>query len=125
MDFLRDEKSLSFAALFLSGDEKAERATYVSSPPPLWLDGGDMRELRLKRAGVYCLWFLVFSKKGGSAYITVNGREIRGSYREEENGEICGSAICSIREQALPCALGITPDEGAECGVLLVMRCEI
>lgn len=122
---MSDGKNLSFAALFLSGDKDGERAMYVSTPPPLWLGGNNMREITLECAGIYCLWFLVFSKNGGSACITVNGREIRGSYREEEDGEICGSAVCSIREQALPCSLGISPDEKAECGVLLVAECEI
>lgn len=122
---MRDKENLSFAALFLSGEERGERAMYVSSPPPTWLDGDDMREICLNRAGVYCLWFLMFSKKGGGAYLTVNGREIRGSYREEEGGEICGSAICSIREKALPCSLGIVAERGAECGVLLAVQYEI
>ena len=122
---MSDGKGLSFAALFLSGDKSGESAMYVSTPPPLWLCGENMREITLERAGVYCLWFLVFSKKGGSAYITVNGREIRGSRRSEEDGEICGSAICSIRDLALPCALGLATSGDTECGVLLAVECEV
>lgn len=122
---MSEDKNFSFASLFLSGNPVGERAMYVSTPPPTWLDGENMRELRLTVAGIYCLYFLVFSKSGGNACITVNGREIRGSFREEERGEICGSAICSIRELALPCSLGLSVSAEVECGILLVIRYEV
>lgn len=120
-----DKKGLGFAALFFPKRSGDMSAMYVSSPPPGWLDGKDMSKIIIGESGVYCLFFLAASQSGGHAYITVNGRAIRGSYTEEENGAVSGSAVCSIRERAIPCALGIKTDGGAGEGVLLVAKYDV
>lgn len=118
-------KRLTFSALFFPKRSGDTFAMYVSNPPPAWLEERDMSKIEIGQPGVYCLFFLVMSQSGGHAYITVNGREVRGSYSEESEGEICGSAVCSIRERALPCTLGIKTEDGAEDGILLVVKCNV
>ncbi len=117
-----DKKELTFSALFFPERLGDTFAMYVSDPPPEWLEARDMTKIEIGQPGVYCLFFLVMSQSGGCAYITVNDREVRGSYSEEKNGEICGSAVCSIRERAIPCTLGIKTEGDAEEGILLVVK---
>ena len=119
------KKGTSYAALFFSADENEMRAMYVSTPPPPWLDDQDLSKIVVGEAGIYCLYFLMDSEPGGYAQLTVNGRGIRGSMTEEEDGEICGSAICSIREKALPCTLAVSGGNGAGSGIFLVMDYEV
>ena len=119
------KKDAGFSALFFPAREGEKYVMYVSNPPPGWLDESDMSKIIIGETGVYCLFFLVTSGRGGCAYITVNGRAIRGSYAEEKSGAISGSAVCSIRERALPCALAIEAEGAAQSGVLLVVKYDI
>ncbi len=120
-----DKKEAAFAALFFPKRGRNTYVMYVSDPPPLWLGNGDMSKMVIEKAGVYCLFFLIKSKKGGRACITVNGREVRGSFSSEKDNEISGSAVCSIRDAALPCTLGITTEGGAGAGLFVVADCEV
>lgn len=120
-----DKKGQEFCLLFFPKRSGDTFAMCVSGPPPEWLDGEDMTKVVIDAPGMYCLFFLVASGSGGHAYITVNGREIRGSYAEAKSGAISGSAVCSIRERALPCALGIKTEGRAKEGILLVAKCDI
>lgn len=117
-----DKNAHSFSLLFFPEPSQTTFTMYLSTPPPKWLDSEDMTKIIIGETGVYCLFFLVCSAPGGRAYITVNNREIRGSYAEEKNGRISGSAVCSIRELALPCSFSIKSEAGAEGGVLLVFK---
>lgn len=120
-----DHNGRGFALLFFPGKTDNTFAMHVSSPPPTWLESGDMTKIAIAEAGIYCLFFLVLAREGGRAYITVNGREIRGSYAEAKGGAVSGSAVCSIREPALPCDLGINTEGGTEEGLMLVFRYEV
>ncbi|MBQ2841171.1 MAG: hypothetical protein II996_03020 [Oscillospiraceae bacterium] len=119
------EKNAGFSALFFPEHSDDPFVMYVSSSPPQWLDANDMSKITVTETGIYCLFFLVNSDPGGSAYISVNGRSIRGSYAEERSGSISGSAVCSIRELALPCSLSIETGGAAGAGILLVVKCMI
>ncbi len=121
----RNINGREFSLLFFPKRSSDTYAMYVSSPPPVWLNGSDMSKIVIDSPGMYCLFFLVTSGKGGEAHITVNGREIPGSYASEKNGVISGSAVCSIRDRALPCPLGIKTAGRAREGILLVAKCEV
>ncbi|MBQ8003817.1 MAG: hypothetical protein IJ299_01855 [Oscillospiraceae bacterium] len=121
----RNTDGREYSLLFFPKRSSGTYAMYVSSPPPLWLDDTDMSKIVINSPGMYCLFFLVTSGNGGKAYITVNGREIRGSYAEEKSGAISGSAVCSIRDRAIPCSLGIKTEGRAREGVLLVAKCDV
>ena len=120
-----DKKEAGFAALFFPKRGKNTYVMYVSDPPPIWLGCEDMSKLVIEKAGIYCLFFLVRSEKGGGACITVNGREVCGSYATEKDYGISGSAVCSIREAALPCTLGIATEGVTGSGLMLVADCEV
>lgn len=124
---MHDGKSeRAFSLLFFPGAEDARYSMCVSVPPPTWLGDEDFTHTIIREEGIYCLFFLVASHHGGgSAYITVNGREIRGSYAHEERGAISGSAVCSIRSKALPCAFGISMSDNTEGGMLLVFKYDV
>ena len=122
---MSDKESPTFAALFFPKRRTDTYVMYISDPPPLWLDDKDMTKVVIEKAGIYCLFFLVNSEEGGGAYITVNGREVRGSYAYEKDHGISGSAVCSIREAALPCTLGIKTEGKTGRGILVVADCEI
>ena len=122
---MSDKKDSAFAALFFPKRGADTYVMYVSDPPPVWLGDKDMSKTVIEKAGIYCLFFLIRSDKGGGAYITVNGREIRGSYAYEKDGGISGSAVCSIREAALPCTLGIKTEGRTGGGILVVADCEV
>jgi len=111
-----------YALLFFPKRKEKIFTMYVSSPPPTWLDGKEMTGITVCEPGVYCLFFLVLSHRAGRAYITVNGREIRGSGGIAKRGIISGSAVCSIREPALPCKLGISTEAGAGEGMIFVFK---
>ncbi len=115
----------SFAALFFPKEKSGTYVMYISDPPPVWLGGENMSEIVVEKAGMYCLFFLVKSGKGGNACITVNGREVKGSFAGERGNEISGSAVCSIREAALPCTLGIKTGRNTGRGLLLVAECDV
>ena len=115
----------AFAVLFFPQRETGAYIMHVSDPPPVWLGSENMSRMVIEKAGMYCLFFLIRSEKGGGAYLTVNGREIRGSYSREKENEISGSAVCSIREAALPCTLGIKASSEAGRGLLLVTECDV
>ena len=119
------EKNAGFSALFFPERSADPFVMYVSSPPPQWLDSGNMSKVTVTEPGIYCLFFLASSLPGGAAYISVNGRSIRGSYAEERSGTISGSAVCSIHELALPCSLSVETDSSAGTGVLLVVKCVV
>ncbi len=121
----RNTDGREFSLLFFPKRSSSTYTMYVSSPPPKWLSDTDMSRIVIDSPGMYCLFFLVTSGTGGKAHITVNGREIRGSYAEEKGGAISGSAVCSIRDRALPCALGIKTEGRAREGVLLVAKCDV
>ena len=121
----RNTNGREFSLLFFPERTSDTYTMYVSSPPPVWLDGSDMSKIVIASPGMYCLFFLVTSGKGGEAYITVNGREIPGSYSPEKDGVISGSAVCSIRDRALPCPLGIKIAGRAREGILLVAKCDV
>lgn len=123
---MREEReATSFAVLFFPKSEKDTHIMYVSDPPPLWLGSENLTKVVVEKAGIYCLFFLARSARGGKAYITVNGKEVRGSYSKEKEGEISGSAVCSIREAALPCTLGIKTEDGGGGGFFVVADCDI
>ena len=113
-----------FAALFFSREDEYS-AMYVPTPPPEWICGNGRSSLCISESGMFCLYFLIFSKPHGSAVFTVNGRDISGSYAREKGGEICSSAICSIKEGALPCSLGINTLGETSEGVLLIIKCNV
>ncbi len=113
------------AALIFSKDSSESFTMLVSSPPPIWLSEKNLTEICVNESGMYCLCFLFFSEEGVSAHLTVNGRKIPGSETNAENGIICNSAVCSIRDAALPCCLSVTTDKICEIGVFLVIQCRI
>ena len=122
---MSDRKKPAFAALFFPKRGRNTYFMYVSDPPPVWLGCEDMSKMVIEKAGMYCLFFLIRSKNGGRACLTVNGREVSGSFTEEKDGEISGSAVCSIREAALPCVLGINTGGRTESGIFVVADCEV
>ena len=123
---MREKKEeLSYAVLFFPEREAGTYFMCVSDPPPVWLGSENMSDIVVEKAGVYCLFFLVKSGRGGCACITVNGREVKGSFSAERGREISGSAVCSIREAALPCTLGIKTVKNAGRGFLLVAECDV
>ena len=113
-----------FAALFFSQGSETS-AMYVSTPAPAWIGGNGRKSISVTESGMFCLYLLVFSKTGGGACLTVNGRDIEASLTGEKNGEICTSAVCSIREAALPCSLGASLFGETEEGVLLIVKCNV
>lgn len=113
-----------FAALFFSRDSETS-AMYISTPAPSWIGGNGRKSISVTENGMFCLYLLVFSKVGGGACLTVNGRDIEASLTGEKNGEICTSAVCSIREAALPCSLGASLFGETEEGLLLIVRCNV
>ena len=121
MDFLSNNGA---AALIFPEDDSFSSALLISSPPPLWLDD-DFTKISVLESGMYCLYLLFFAEKGSRAYISINGRSIKGSASESSDGIICTSAICSIRDAALPCTLGAATDGKNSGGILLVIKCRI
>ena len=114
-----------FALLFFPERSENTFVMQLSVPPPEWLAAEDLAGITITQPGMYCLFFLVASDARGRAFITVNGREIRGSYAEETEGAISGSAVCSIRDRALPCEFGIKTENGAGAGILLVFKYDV
>ncbi|MBQ9986172.1 MAG: hypothetical protein IJP38_07685 [Oscillospiraceae bacterium] len=114
-----------FSLLFFPGRDSDIHTMYVSTPPPTWLNDDDLTNAVITEEGIYCLFFLISSHRGGSGYITVNGREIRGSYAGEQRGAISGSAVCSIRARALPCSFGISTEGETDGGMLLIFKYDI
>lgn len=109
-----------FALLFFPARAGNTYIMYVSSPPPAWLDGRDKTCIKLERAGMFLLSYIARSGEHGRACITVNGREVEGSEARARHGEVCGSAVCTVRSPALPCTLGIKTSGEVRGGVLLV-----
>ena len=122
---LNGKPQKAFSLLFFPDRNKDTFTMYVSSPPPEWLGGDDLTRAVITEEGIYCLFFRASSRPGGSGYITVNGREIRGTYSREAGGVISGSAVCSIRAPALPCAFGFSADDGVEDGMLLIFKYDV
>lgn len=114
----------SFAALFFSCCGGDTSVMYVSTPAPAWLGEEDLTKIIIEETGVYCLFFLV-PAKSGAAELAVNGRVVRGSRTLPKDGVLCGSAVCSVHEQALPCYLEILTEGDTNGGVFLVTRVEI
>ncbi len=112
------------AALIFPEDTSYTSALLVSNPPPLWLDD-DFTKISVLESGMYCLYLLFFAESGSRAYLSINGRSIKGSASESSDGVICTSAICSIRDAALPCTLGAVTDGENSGGILLVIKCRI
>jgi len=119
-----DKKDAGFAALFYPSAGK-ELAMYVSTPPPVWLGERDLSRIVINAPGMYCVFFIISAKADGRAYITVNGREIYGSYAKSQEGKISGSAICSIRKNAIPCSLSVSTKGECDGGIFIVMKYEI
>ena len=114
----------SFAALFFPYRGGDTSVMYVSTPPPPWLCEGDLSKIVIEEMGIYCLFFLVPSPRG-AAELAVNGVPIKGSRTEASEGALCGSAVCSIHDRALPCCLEVRT-EGASCGgVFVVVRVDV
>ena len=116
-----NSKSEGAAALIFPSNKK-ERFLIISSPPPLWLLERNLWEIQIGESGVYCLYFLFFSKSGGRAALCINGRAIAGSETETDNGVICNTAICSIRDAALPCSVTVSYNNACEGGILLAIK---
>ncbi len=112
------------AALIFPEDTTYTSALLVSSPPPAWLDD-DFTKICICESGMYCLYLLFFAESGARAYLSINGRLIKGSATESEDGVICTSAICSIRDAALPCTLGAVAENKTHGGILLVIKSRI
>lgn len=114
----------SFALLFFSGKGKA-RTMYVSDPPPEWLCGENLSSTTITLPGMYCLFFLVLGDESLAACFEVNGRRISESTARARRGKVSGSAVCSIRTEALPCSLSVATSGGCECGLFLVIKYDI
>ena len=112
------------AALIFPDDTSYSSALLVSNPPPIWLDD-DFTKISVLESGMYCLYLLFFAESGVRAYLTINGRTIKGSAAKSSDGVICTSAVCSIRDAALPCTLGAVTDGEHNGGILLVIKCRI
>ncbi len=113
------------AALIFSKGKPDTSVMLVSSPPPLWLSDEDLTQILICESGMYCLYFLFFSERGGKAQLSINGRAIPGSITEAENGIICNSAVCSIRDAALPCSLNVVSNKACNDGIFLVIQCRV
>ncbi|MBR5543056.1 MAG: hypothetical protein IKU65_03045 [Oscillospiraceae bacterium] len=117
-----DKKAASsFAALFFKKNEKTS-VLYAPPPAPSWISGSNPSGINISESGLYCIYLLVFSAKDGGAVFTVNGNDIAGSYAAERGGEICSSAVCSIKEGAVPCMLGVDTFGDTFEGLLLVIK---
>ncbi len=114
----------SFAALFFSCCGGDTSVMYVSTPAPAWLGEEDLTKIVIEEMGVYCLFFLI-PAKSGAAVLAVNGKGVQGSRTVPMDGVLCGSAVCSIHEQALPCSLEILTEGDAQGGVFLVTRVDV
>jgi len=112
-------------ALIFPEDAPYTSAMLVSTPPPEWLDGRDLSKISILEGGLYCVYLLFLARNGAKARLSVNGRAIPGSAAESTDGVICTSAVCSIRDAALPCTLGVIADDSCRGGIFLVVRCKI
>lgn len=118
------KNNLGGAALIFPEESEVLSIMCVSAPPPLWLDSHDLSKIVISESGIYCIYFLLSANDGDFACLTINGERIESSRRDCHGGEIFGSAVCSIREAALPCTLGITRCDGSH-GIFFVARCRI
>lgn len=114
-----------FALLFFPKRGGEKYIMYLPTPPPVWLNSSDMTKITVCEPGVYCIFFLAFSGRSGRAYLAVNGKVIKGSETRARRGSVSGSAVCSIREKALPCELSIMTDGNTSDGILLVTKHKI
>ncbi len=114
-----------FALLFFPKRSDNKYIMYLSTPPPVWLDASDMTKITVCESGVYCIFFLASSGRSGRAYLAVNGKIIKGSETRARRGCVSGSAVCSIREKALPCELSIVTEGNTNDGILLVTKHKI
>ena len=112
------------AALIFPEDTSYTSALLVSNPPPVWLDD-DCTKISVLESGMYCLYLLFSAENGAHAYLSINGRTVKGSAATSSDGIICTSAICSIRDAALPCTLSAVTDGEHKGGILLVIKCRI
>ena len=115
-------KNTSGAAALIFPSSKKERFLIISTPPPSWLLERDLSEIQIGESGVYCIYFLFFSKNSGKAALCINGRVIPGSETAAEDGVICNTAVCSIHDAALPCSVTVSCDGACEGGVLLAIK---
>ncbi len=114
----------SFAALLFPRRGGDTSVIYVSTPPPSWLGEDDLTKIVVEEAGVYCLFFLVPSKCG-TAEFAINGNSVRGSETFPHKDALCNSAVCSIREPALPCSLEVRTKGTASGGILVIARVDV
>ncbi len=114
----------SFAALLFPRRGGEISVIYVSTPPPTWLGEDDLTKIVVEEAGVYCLFFLVPAKRG-MAELAINGNPVRGSETTPHGGVLCGSAVCSIRELALPCSLEVKTEGTLSGGILVIARVDV
>ena len=113
-----------FAVLFFPCRGGDTSVIYVSTPAPSWLGEEDLSKIVIEEIGIYCLFFLIPARTG-TALLSVNGHPVPGSLTKAYAGSLCGSAVCSIRERALPCCLEVCTEDTTEGGIFVVARVDV